>query len=113
MMEVVAATLYGRVVLGGPVKEQQRRRHRERLELGLEARQERPRIGRKIRKPKNHAATVEITRRFEGTLRAIAYASKFRPMIRTRKKATMLAITTATNPPAEAFPTSNWISACE
>ena len=71
------------------------------------------RIGRKIKNPKNHAATVDTHTRLEVTLRAIAYASRFRPMIRTRKKATILAITTATNPPAEAFPTSNWISACE
>jgi hypothetical protein len=34
-------------------------------------------------------------------------------MIRTRKNATILAITTATSPPAEALPTSNWISACD
>ena len=36
-----------------------------------------------------------------------------RPIIRTRKKATMLARTTATMPPADAPPTSNCSSACE
>jgi len=71
------------------------------------------RIGRKIRNPNSHAAAVDTIKRLDVTLRAIAYASRFRPMIRTRKKATILAITTATNPPAEALPTSNWINACE
>jgi len=40
-------------------------------------------------------------------------ASRFRPTILTRKKATMLAMTTATNPPAEALPMSYWMSAYE
>ncbi len=71
------------------------------------------RIGRKIKNPDSQAAAVDTQTRLAVTLRAIAYASRFRPMIRTRKKATILAITTATSPPAEAFPTSNWISACE
>ena len=38
-------------------------------------------------------------------------ASRLRPIIRTRKKATMLASTTATMPPADAPPTSNCSSA--
>src|SRR6478735_7537648 len=71
------------------------------------------RIGRKIRNPNSHAAVVETQTRLVVTFLAIAYASKFRPTIRTRKKATILAITTATSPPADAFPTSYWISACE
>ena len=71
------------------------------------------RIGRKIRNPNSHAAAVDTHTRLAVTLRAIAYASRFRPTIRTRKKATILAITTATSPPAEALPTSYWISACE
>lgn len=71
------------------------------------------RIGKKIRKPKNHAPIVEITTRCVVAIRAMIQASKLRPTMRTRKKATTLAITTATRPPAEALPTSNWISACE
>ena len=71
------------------------------------------RMGRKIRNPNSHAAAVDTQTRLAVTLRAIAYVSRFRPTIRTRKKATILAITTATSPPAEALPTSYWTSACE
>src|SRR5258708_39013861 len=69
------------------------------------------RIGRKIKKPDSQAAAVETQTRLAVTLRAIAYASRFRPMIRTTEKATILAITTATKPPAEGVPTSNLSSA--
>ena len=44
VMKIVAALLHRRVVLRGPVKEQEFRRHRERIEFGLEARQ-RPSTG--------------------------------------------------------------------
>src|SRR5512142_3354014 len=71
------------------------------------------RIGKKIRKPKNHAPIVEITTRCVVAIRAILQVSRLRPTLRTRKKATTLAITTATRPPADAVPTSYWISACE
>ena len=70
------------------------------------------RIGKKITKPTAQAATVVAHFRVGETFLAMSQASRLRPTMRTRKKATMLAITTATRPPAEAVPTSNWISAC-
>ena len=42
VMKIVAALLHGRIVLRGPVEEQERRRHREGVELGLEAGQDHP-----------------------------------------------------------------------
>ena len=81
--------------------------------FGNEERVELVKDAKRIRNPKNQAAAVDIQMRCFVTLRAIAYASRFRPTIRTRKNATILAITTATNPPAEALPTSYWTSACE
>ena len=55
---------------------------------------------------------MTITIRASCDSRAMSQASRLRPTMRTRKKATMLAMTTATRPPAEAVPTSYWISAC-
>ena len=45
VMHIVAPALHGRVVLGRPMEEQEGRRRRKRLELGLEARQHHPQDG--------------------------------------------------------------------
>ena len=69
------------------------------------------RIGKKMMKPTSQQATVVTVLRWTECARAISQASRLRPIIRTRKKATMLARTTATMPPADAPPTSNCSSA--
>src|ERR1700726_1058984 len=111
-MQVIAALLHRRIVLCGPVKQQEFGRHGERIELALEAGQEHPQDrqeDQKSEKPPRRRRHPHASRSY---LACHRYASRFRPMTRTRKKATTLAITTATKPPAEALPTSNWISAC-
>ena len=71
------------------------------------------RIGKKIRKPTTQAAIGDDDlARGRDAAWPCAQASRFLPTMRTRKKATMLARTTATMPPAEAPPTSNCSSAC-
>ena len=65
------------------------------------------RIGKKMRKPTIQPAAVVAVRRWSEAARAMAQASRFRPIMRTRKKATILARMTATMPPAEAPPMSN------
>src|SRR6202171_4054988 len=112
-MEIVAALLHRRIVLRGPVKQQELGRHGERVELGLEAGQDHPQDRQEDQKSEQPRRTRRHPHASRTYLACHRYASRFRPMIRTRKKATILAITTATNPPAEALPTSNWISACE
>src|SRR6266436_26054 len=55
------------------------------------------RIGKKIRKPTSQAAAVTSDVRRTERARAMVQASRFRPIMRTRKKATMLARMTATD----------------
>src|SRR5262249_52398068 len=104
--DVVASLLDDRVVLHRPLEEQKLRGHRERLELCLEARQDHP----EDREEDNESGDPGDHRDRRGpdggdSTGHFTY-SRFLPMRRTRKIATMLASTTATMPPAEAPPTS-------
>ena len=70
------------------------------------------RIGKKIRKATTQAR-IETPMRWRVVFfMAIDQPSRFLPMMRMRKNATILARTTATMPPAEALPTSKLSSAC-
>src|SRR5262249_49900222 len=112
VVKIVAALLHGRIILRGPVEEQERWRDGKGLQLGLEARQHHPEDreeDQEAGEPGGGGRDHLASRRYRA---CHAYASRFRPTMRTRKKATMLAMTTATRPPAEALPTSYWISAC-
>ena len=70
------------------------------------------RIGKKIRKATTQARIVTLTRWPVDCFNAIVQPSRFLPMMRMRKIATMLARMTAIIPPAEALPTSKLSSAC-
>ena len=70
------------------------------------------RIGKKIRKATTQARIVTPMRWPADFLMAIVQPSRFLPMMRIRKIATMLARMTAMMPPAEALPTSKLSSAC-
>src|SRR5882672_12306873 len=105
-MEVVAALLHRRIILRGPVKQQEFWRHGERIEFGFEAGQDHPQDRQEDQKSEQPGRARRHPHPSRSYIACHRYASRFRPMIRTRKKATILAITTATSPPAEAFPTS-------
>src|SRR5689334_24650548 len=106
MMHIVAALLHGSVVFRRPVEEQERWRDREGFELRLEACQHHPENRKEDQEAGDPGASGCDHLVSCRDLARHGYASRFRPTIRTRKKATILAMTTATSPPADALPTS-------
>src|SRR5215469_11108538 len=102
-MDIVAALLHGGVVFRGPMEEQERRRDGKGFQLGLEARQHHPQDreeDQEADQPGRQGRDRYTSRRRHPRH---GQASRFRPTILTRKKATMLAMTTATSPPADAL----------
>src|SRR4051812_25046012 len=112
-MDVIAAVLHQSVVFRRPIEEQEFRRHREGLELRLEAGEDHP----KDREEDDEADQPGGCRADNGMggrdSPRHGQVSRFLPMRRTRKMATILASTTATRPPADAPPTSYWMRAWE
>ncbi len=113
MGDVVAALLHGGVVLRRPMEEQEGRRGGEGLQLGLEAGQHHPEDGEEDEEADRPGGERGDEDAGGGIAACHDQTSRLRPTMRIRKMARMLAMTTATRPPAEAPPTSYWMSACE